>query len=201
MTRRSLSVHALIIAAILAGGPTATRAQTADQDTSEISARAGTHSPSGAVWRALAVPGWGQVYNRQFIKLPFLYVAIGGLAYLAFDINDEYLLYRRAFLYKSFQELVDAGTLTSNPNESLKPYYDELAGQFGPISASPIRAQRDNLRRNRDLSFVGVGLVYALSVLDAYISAHLLDFDIGEDLTVVLRPGPEGLAARVHLRF
>ena len=25
------------------------------------------HSPRGALFRALAVPGWGQIYNRQFL--------------------------------------------------------------------------------------------------------------------------------------
>ncbi len=199
--RRARTIGALILAVIVAGKVDNLQAQSVSPDTIETVSPLRTHSPSGALWRAVALPGWGQVYNRQFIKLPILYAAIGGLAYLAFDINDEYLLYRRAFLYKSFQELVDAGTLMSNPNASLKPYYDELSSRFGPISSNPIRARRDNLRRNRDLSFVGVGLVYALSVLDAYISAHLLNFDIGEDLTVELRPVPEGFAAHLQLRF
>ncbi len=149
----------------------------------------------------MAIPGWGQVYNRQYIKLPFLYGAIGGLAFLVSDLNGDYLRYRRAYLYKSFQELVDSGQLTENPNESLKPYYDELAARFGAISSSPLRSQRDKLRRNRDLSIVGIGLVYGLSVLDAYISAHLLDFDVSEDLTVVVRPDPNGLSARLTMTF
>lgn len=159
------------------------------------------HSPRGALWRAAAIPGWGQMYNRQFIKLPFLYGAIGGLAFLATNLNEDYLRYRRAYLYKSFQELVDSGLLAENPNESLRPYYDDLAARFGAIASDPIRSQRDKLRRNRDLSFVGIGLVYGLSILDAYISAHLLDFDVGEDLTVFVRPAPEGLSARVALHF
>jgi hypothetical protein len=164
-------------------------------------AESGDHSPGGALWRAFAVPGWGQVYNRQFVNLPFLYGAIGGLAFLASDINGDYRLYRRAYLYKSFQERVDSGQLTENPNETLKPYYDELSARFGAISSSPLRDRRDNLRRNRDLSFVGIGLVYGLSVLDAYISAHLLDFDVDEDLTVFVRPVPYGLSANVKMRF
>ncbi len=141
------------------------------------------------------------MYNRQYLKLPFLYAAIGGLAYLVIDLNDEYLLYRRAFLYKSFQELVDTGQLSENPNQDLKHYYDELASQFGDISSSPIRDRRDNLRRNRDLSVVGIGLVYGLSILDAYISAHLLDFDIGEDLTFSVSPSLHGPRTALSVRF
>ncbi|MDX1429670.1 MAG: DUF5683 domain-containing protein [Rhodothermales bacterium] len=159
------------------------------------------HSPKGALWRAAVLPGWGQVYNRQYLKLPFLYAAIGGLTYLVIDVNDEYLLYRRAFLYKSFQELVDSGQLESNPNEGLKSYYDNLANQFGEIPSAPIRERRDNLRRNRDLSVVGIGLVYGLSILDAFISAHLLDFDVGEDLSLSLFPGPLGIETTLYVRF
>ncbi len=195
--RRAI-VPLLLMAAVFAADPSVGSAQ----QTPEASlGEHRTHSPGGAVWRALAIPGWGQVYNRQYIKLPFLYGAIGGLLYLAIDINDEYLLYRRAFLYKSFQELVDSGRLEENPNAGLQPYYDELAGRFGAISSGPIRSRRDNLRRNRDLSIVGIGLVYGLSVLDAFISAHLLDFDVGEDLTLSVAPSMDGMSARMQLRF
>lgn len=193
--RAALLVSILVVAGLKVPVAAGQAAQSAITETTP------SHSPSGALWRAAAIPGWGQVYNRQYIKLPFLYGAIGGLAFLASNLNGDYLRYRRAYLYKSYQELVDAGRLTENPNENLKPYYDELASRFGAISSGPIRGERDKLRRNRDLSFVGIGLVYGLSILDAYISAHLLDFDVGEDLTVFVRPEPDGLSARVALRF
>ena len=59
--------------------------------------------------RAAVAPGWGQLYNRQPIKLPFLYAGLGVFAYSAISANSDYLLYRRAYLYKSYQELVDSG--------------------------------------------------------------------------------------------
>ena len=194
-------IRAVAVVAVLLAVSTTTYPAVGQLSSPVADAQSGDHSPGGALWRAFAVPGWGQVYNRQFVKLPFLYGAIGGLAFLASDINGDYRLYRRAYLYKSYQELVDSGQLSDNPSETLKPYYDELAARFGEISSSPLRDRRDNLRRNRDLSFVGIGLVYGLSVLDAYISAHLLDFDVDEDLTVFLRPVPYGLSANVKMRF
>jgi len=159
------------------------------------------HSPRGALWRAAAVPGWGQLYNRQYHKVPVVYLALGGITFLALQFNDEYLLYRHAFLFKSYQELVDRGTLTDNPYSGFETEYIELTDQFGSISSSPIKSQRDNLRRNRDLSFLGIGLVYGLSILDAYVSAHLLDFDVGEDLTLRVRPEPKGFTATVRFDF
>ncbi|GMQ82015.1 MAG: hypothetical protein BMS9Abin05_1454 [Rhodothermia bacterium] len=150
-------------------------------------------TPTGALWRSALVPGWGQAYNGQYLKLPFVYGAIGGLLFAAIKIGEDYKLYRNAFLYKAFQEQVDSGLIEVNPYETNQSSYDELAAKFGQISSSPLRAQRDTLRRNRDFSYLGVGLVYALSVLDAYVSAHLLDFNVDENLAFRINPVPNGV--------
>ena len=158
-------------------------------------------TPTGALWRSAVVPGWGQAYNGQYLKLPFVYGAIGGLLFAAIKIGEDYKLYRNAFLYKAYQEQVESGLIEINPYETNKSYYDELATEFGQISSSPLRAQRDTLRRNRDFAYLGVGLVYALSVLDAYVSAHLLDFNVDENLAFRINPVPNGvrLSGRIIL--
>ena len=162
---------------------------------------ASTHSPRGALWRSAAFPGWGQLYNDQRIKLPFIYAALGFLGYQTWSSQDDYRLYREAYQYKAWQELVDSGQQETNPKADFQPAYDELAAEFGAISSRPLRTQRNNFRRSRDLSLIGVGLVYGLAMLDAYVSAHLLDFDVGENLQFQVSPGPEGLgvSARIHL--
>ena len=139
------------------------------------------------------MPGWGQIYNKQYIKLPFVYAALGGLAYNAITNHQDYILYREAFQYKAYQELVDAGSLAENPKNGFQSSYAKVAAEFGSISSRPLEAQRNNFRRSRDLSFVGVGLVYSLAMLDAYVSAHLLDFDVGENLSIHVLPTPGGM--------
>ena len=158
-----------------------------------------SHTPRGALWRGAAVPGWGQIYNRQYIKLPVLYAAMGGLVYSAISSQRDYRLYRDAYQYKAFQEMVDSGELTVNPKSALKGAYDEISAEFGPVSARPIQTQRNNFRRSRDLSTIGVGLLYGLAMLDAYVSAHLLDFDIGEDLSLRVTPGPTGIGTTLRV--
>lgn len=155
------------------------------------------HAPGGALWRAAVLPGWGQLYNHQAYKLPFVYLGLGLLAYSALNTQREYRLYRDAFQYRAFQDLVDSGALETNPRADGEDDYNRLAARFGPLPAAPLRAKRDNLRRNRDLTILGIGLVYGLQLLDAYVSAHLLDFDVDEDLTLALRPRPGGLALRL----
>ena len=172
-------------------------AQEAPVESVDVSAP--DQTPSGALWRALAVPGWGQIYNEQYVKLPFVYGAIGGMIYLAIEIGGKYKNYQRAYLYKAYQERVDAGIDETNVWSRHKSYYDEIADKFGQISSTPIRNQRDVYRRNRDLSILGAGVVYGLAILDAFVSAHLLDFDVGENLTLNMRPTPDGFSMRARI--
>src|ERR1700761_2646329 len=39
-----------------------------------------THDPHKAVMRSLMIPGWGQLYNHQWWKIPFIYAGLGLLA-------------------------------------------------------------------------------------------------------------------------
>jgi len=158
-------------------------------------------SPSGAAWRAAAIPGWGQIYNRQYVKLPFLYAGLGVLVYNAVRLHDDYTFYGNAYAYKSYQELVDSGQLEENPNEHLKPYYDEIATAVGEVSSGPIRSERDRLKRNRDLSVLGAVAVYSLSILDAYVHAHLADFEITDDVSFRVAPAVVGVSARLSVSF
>lgn len=136
------------------------------------------------------MPGWGQVYNRQVYKLPFVYAAIGGMTYLTFYLNNEYLIYRRTNLF-----IVDPETyahLEPTIPERLRPFVEQNRGDL-------IRGQRDLMRRNRDLAILGIGVAYALSIADAYVSAHLLDFDVAEDLSLRVIPTGDGIFVTMRL--
>ena len=157
------------------------------------------HAPQGALWRALAVPGWGQIYNRQYLKLPLVYAGIGGVAALAIRNGQQHRLYTRAFQWKEWDEQLSEGE--THPFPQFEDEYQQVIQDRGgqDVNSSQIEPFRDNFKRNRDLSLFGIGLVYGLSVVDALVSAHLLDFDVGEDLTVHLLPHPEGVHATLRI--
>ena len=159
------------------------------------------HSPRTALVRAAVFPGLGQVYNRQYGKLPIVYLVLGGLAANTVRLNDKYLLYRHAYQYKADEEITPEGE--TNPKAALESEYERLVAKFGGIglSASTIKPARDALRRNRDLSVLGIGVAYGLSILDAYVSAHLMDFDVGDNLLVAVEPSALGLRTQLTLRF
>lgn len=155
-----------------------------------------THTPRRALWRALAVPGWGQVYNRQYYKTPFVIAGLAGFGAAIVYSNNQYLLYRRAALFKT-----NEGAMP-NPYAQYEPQYRQIESNVGgEVSAAILREERDKYRRYRDLSVVGVGLYYALTVLDAYVSAQLLSFDVGENLSMRVQPSSAGVAARLQWQF
>lgn len=150
------------------------------------------HTPQAALWRALVLPGWGQIYNRQYWKVPFVYAGLAGFATLAHLLNERYLLYRHAYLYAIASQQY--------------PQYREEAERFRFVieagRADLLRHYRDRYRRNRDLSYIAIGLWYGLSVLDAYVHAHLYTFDVSDRLSLTLHPLPFGGAqARLRLQF
>lgn len=146
------------------------------------------HSPRGALWRAAAVPGWGQAYNRQYYKIPFVYAGLAGGGFAIYELNRLYSLYRHAHLFV-------VGRQRASENNGVNPY-GEHEGEYnrvtervgGDLGERQLRQSRDKFRRWRELSIVGTGLFYALTILDAYVSAHLLTFDVGEDLSLDVRP-------------
>jgi hypothetical protein len=196
----------LLLALFLLGSSLAAPAA-AQPDTTAVVRQdtADARSPSGALWRAAVLPGWGQWYNGQYLKIPVVYAALGGTIAGALYLNQRYLLYRHAYLYAA-RENPDGTPVFPEYEDD----YDRLLRELGlppdaALSDEEAQARQErlepSLRRNRDLMYFGIGIVYGLSILDAYVSAHLLDFDVGEDLTLRVAPQPGGVAAVVRLNF
>ncbi len=134
------------------------------------------HSPKSALYKSAIIPGWGQVYNKQKIKVPVIYAGLVGLGGFAVYLNSRHSLYDQAYLFKVFDGQ-DEGV--SYPD--FESDYNEIA-QGRNISAETLRLQRNSHRRNRDLTFLGIAAVYSLNLLDAYVNAHLVDFDVSDDI-------------------
>ena len=177
---------------------TATPAAAQDPPAEPESNLPADHSPRGALWRAAAVPGWGQYYNRQYYKIPIVWIGIGGLTAAALAVNRDYLLNRHAYHYLSRRD-EDDNPLFPEYREDFERLTRHIPPERALQLAGHFRQQRDNLRRNRDLLYIGVGLFYGLTILDAYVNAHLLEFDVGEDLTMAVRPTPTGFSASLRL--
>ncbi len=136
--------------------------------------------PREVMFKSARLPGWGQVVNEQTWKVPIVYGLLGGLGYYSYWVHDQYTDYR-------------AAAYNANPEND-----DEKFGPTPPDidpnqSESALRDHRDFLRNRRDLTFVLIVAAYGLNIVDAYVFAHLRDFDVSDDLSAGfdIKPGPD----------
>ena len=143
-----------------------------------------------AVWLGVIFPGAGQMYNRSYWKLPIVYGAFMGCAYAINWTNNRYTNYKTAYidLYNDIQ----AGTVTEDPSKSyiaVIPNGYDLSRVGGASTwQNTLKNQQSIYRRYRDYSILATVLVYALSLIDAYVDAQLFDYDISPDLTLNVEP-------------
>ena len=160
-----------------------------------------------AVWMGAIIPGYGQIYNRSYWKLPIVYGAFFGCAYAITWTNGMYTDYKTA--YRDILTDRDNGTRSEDPDKSYiailpEGYTISRVGGFDTWTTT-LSNQQNRYRRYRDLSIVAAVAVYALSLIDAYVDAQLFDYDISDDLSLQLDPtlnhDPFGTSAELHLAF
>lgn len=122
------------------------------------------HSPRRAGLYSAVLPGLGQIYNHQYIKVPLMWAGLGVAAGIfIFDFN-KYITYR------------DAYRLRLNNHFTHDPRVDVY-------SVDDLKYLRDGYRQYVDYSVLGFAGVYLYNILDAIVFAHLYHFDISNDLS------------------
>ena len=134
------------------------------------------HNPKLATKRALLLPGWGQIYNKQAWKLPIVYGALGTAAGIWVYNNTWYK--RTKFAYNArFKE--------ANGDASDVPKIHKKVRNLNLNSAS---FYRNDFRKNRDLSLLWFFIAYGAQAADATVFGHLKDFDVSDDLSMNVTP-------------
>ena len=108
-------------------------------------------SPWGAVLRSAIIPGWGQIYNESYWKVPVVWGTMGWFVYVWIDNNNKYKDYKNLYL------------------------------QYGTNSNYDYKKARDFYRDQRDQFAIYMVLTYFLNLVDAYVDAHLFDFSVEEN--------------------
>jgi len=130
-------------------------------------------SPWLAVGLSAAVPGLGQFYNHDYWKVPVIWGIGGYWVYEWIRQNDRYAEFRDA-------------------------YEASLASPTG--SNDTYKNLRDFYRDDRDRFAWFLGGLYVLNLLDAYVGAHLYDFDVTPELGADGRLSPK-MTATLRVRF
>lgn len=103
----------------------------------------------GALLRSVAVPGWGQFYNRRYIKAGVVFIA------------ESFFIYEAARWWKKTEDQYDKVLLT--PEDQDQFYQFQLYKSY---------------RGTRDDYLWLVGITVFVSMFDAYVDAHLAGFDV-----------------------
>ncbi len=125
--------------------------------------------PSKAAFYSAILPGLGQAYNKKYWKIPIVWGAIGTGVYFYIRNDNQFDRFRDAY------------------KRRLAGFTDDEFYGDGPtpqISDDGLIRAQQQFRRNKEVSLlVTIGL-YALNIIDANVDAHLLQFNVDENLTL-----------------
>lgn len=129
------------------------------------------HNPKTATLLAL-IPGAGQIYNRRYWKLPIVYGGLGALGYFTVSTYIDYSCYKKAYLH----------TVDDDPTTTY------VCPSVPSASASELKIYRDNAQQSAEFMALGLTVFYGLTIIDAFVDAHLMHFDINDDLSMHIEP-------------
>ncbi len=135
-----------------------------------------THSPHKAIIKSLTFPGLGQIYNKQYWKLPIVY---GGFALLGYSYYVAQTNYKE---YLNQAVALSHGSLGNTD-------------KFKNASLDNITVYKDFYHRNRDLTIIGTVAFWGIQAIDAYIAAkfqhsYTMDNDLGFKISPTLINSP-----------
>lgn len=122
--------------------------------------------PDKAAVYAAIFPGLGQMYNQQYWKLPIVY---GGAIVIGHFIkynNDYYNAFRNAWLAET-----DDDENTVNP--------------FPRFGANALQTNAQRFKRDRDFMVILGVAYYLLTIVEAHVAAHMIEFDINDELAIL----------------
>lgn len=115
---------------------------------------------------SILVPGLGQIYNKEYWKVPLYLGLMGFGVHYYSDCALNFNRFRNIYLE------------ASNPDIKYE----------GPISADQALYYRNIYRRYRDYALLAVAAVYLLQVMDANVFSYMHNFEVTDDLSMNMSP-------------
>ena len=124
-------------------------------------------TPSKAAFYSAIIPGLGQAFLGKVWKVPIIYAAIGASLYY-YDLNNKEMnSYRTAY------------------KRRLNGFFDdEYLETEIPITTDQLLLGMEFHKNYRDIAIILAAASYMLNILEANVSAHLLQFNVNDDLSV-----------------
>lgn len=127
-----------------------------------------------------AVPGGGQIYNKKYWKAPIVWSLGLGCTYAITRYGSLYNEYRTAY-----RDFMSEDPLQYESWKAFVPRGDDAKDYVGNDNIrSRLQKGTTMYRRNRDFSIILSCLVYLLTLLDVYVDAEMVDYDISPNLSM-----------------
>lgn len=127
------------------------------------------NSPKKASLLSMACPGLGQVYNKKYWKTPIIIASIGGAIYAHNFYNNKFQKYKEAYIIR-----------TDGDENTVDEYLN--------YSENGLITLQDYYRNQKDLSIIIGTIIYLLNIADAYVDAHLFEYNVNENLSFNFSP-------------
>lgn len=131
-------------------------------------------SPAKAAFYSAILPGLGQAYNKKYWKIPIVYAGIGTGVYFYINNNNELNRYRDAYKRRLAGFTDDEFYFDSNGDQLSTPR----------VSTERLLDAQEFYRKNKEISLLVTLGIYALNIIDANVDAHLLQYNVDENLSV-----------------
>lgn len=128
-------------------------------------------NPWKAVGLSAILPGLGQFYNESYWKLPVIAIVGGYFGYEILHNNSRFQDYKT--LYENSQTPL-------NPSGDLR--YKSL---------------REYYRDQRDQFILYYGIFYIITLVDAYVDAHLYDFTVTDKIKFNITPSINSINLKI----
>jgi len=163
--------------------------------------------PLRATMLAVAFPGLGQVYNRKYWKVPFVYAGFGGVIFALSYNSTNYIKFMKA--YQDFTDDIPGTDSYIEIIRNVDPadYDRALHPETYSWYKDRMLRQVDYFKKYRDLSYIGFAAWYLFTVLDANVDASLFNYDVSDKLELEVEPvkipmsAYSGIGLNVSLRF
>jgi len=132
-----------------------------------------SHSPKRASLYSAAMPGLGQIYNKQVWKVPIIYIGYGIIGY---------------FIYDNLTNYRDFTNLYSNYLRGGEQYKDFLPNYQNYDIEQTLKGGKDYYRRYLEISIISALGLYVLNIIDATVAAYFFEYDISEDIVLNISP-------------
>lgn len=136
-------------------------------------------NPKLATKKSAIIPGWGQAYAKQYWFIPVIYAGFGASTFGIIYNAKRYQILRKSYLETSAANALDAKVTTGKITLNNKDY---------ELSIANLKQYTNYFRRNRDLSWLSIPVVWAVNVLEINVAAHLKSFDMSDDITMKIEP-------------